>query len=230
MLAEKLNLTVVYGQADEHSDTVALCADSGGLSLTGCGMTLRGDFSRLLPRIKVNNLRGELIVRAAKIKCGDNIPTVVDATAGLGEDSFLLAASGFSVRLFEYNPIIAALLDDALHRSENIPELNEITRRMRFSQGDSLTELSRLGYRPDVILLDPMFPARQKSALVKKKFQLLQHLELPCTDETELMNAALSANPRKIVVKRPPNGPYLAGKKPSYSIEGKGIRYDCISL
>ena len=81
---------------------------------------------------------------------------------------------------------------------------------------------------PDIIFLDPMFPKRQKSALVKKKFQLLQQLEQPCADETELLRAAMGVHPRKIIIKRPLKGPYLAGVKPDYSISGKSIRYDCL--
>jgi 16S rRNA (guanine1516-N2)-methyltransferase len=65
---------------------------------------------------------------------------------------------------------------------------------------------------------------------VKKKFQVLHQLEQPCTDETELLDAAVSAGPRKIVIKRPLKGPYLAGRKPDYSLKGKAIRYDCIIL
>ena len=82
---------------------------------------------------------------------------------------------------------------------------------------------------PDVIYLDPMFPARQKSAAVKKKFQLLHHLEAPCANEEELLLAAIAANPRKVIIKRPIKGPLLAGIKPSYSISGKAVRYDCIT-
>ena len=78
----------------------------------------------------------------------------------------------------------------------------------------------------DVVLLDPMFPERRKSASVKKKFQLLHLLELPCADEEELLFAAFAARPRKVVVKRPPKGPYLAGVKPSYSLDSKAVRYD----
>jgi 16S rRNA (guanine1516-N2)-methyltransferase len=82
--------------------------------------------------------------------------------------------------------------------------------------------------RPDVIYLDPMFPERQKSGLIKKKFQLLQRLESPCADEEELLSAALAARPLRIVIKRPLKGPPLAGATPSYSLKGKAIRYDCI--
>ena len=82
----------------------------------------------------------------------------------------------------------------------------------------------------DVVYLDPMFPGRTKSAAVKKKFQLLHRLEMPCQDEKSLLDAALGARPRKIVIKRPIKGPYLAGVKPSYELCGKAVRYDCIVI
>ena len=88
--------------------------------------------------------------------------------------------------------------------------------------------LKGLSFHPDIVLLDPMFPGRQKSGLVKKKAQLLQKLEKPCEDEEGLLQAAVSAGPRKIVIKRPLKGPFLAGRKPDYSITGKTIRYDCL--
>ena len=74
-----------------------------------------------------------------------------------------------------------------------------------------------------------MFPEKRKSSLTKKKFQLIHELEKPCDDEEELLGAALSAHPRRIVIKRPLKGPYLAGIKPDYSIKGKTIRYDCLN-
>ena len=95
---------------------------------------------------------------------------------------------------------------------------------------DSLTALPQLTFQPDVVFLDPMFPSRQKSALIKKKFQLLQQLEQPCLDEEALLQAALAAGPRRIVIKRPLRGPFLAGRKPDYTIRGNSIRYDCLVL
>ena len=80
-----------------------------GLTLVGEGMELRGDFMRLLPRLRSDRVRSELLVKAARIK-GVEAPVVVDATAGLGEDSLLLAAAGFHVDLYERDAVIAALL------------------------------------------------------------------------------------------------------------------------
>jgi 16S rRNA (guanine1516-N2)-methyltransferase len=83
---------------------------------------------------------------------------------------------------------------------------------------------------PDVIYLDPMFPSRQKSALVKKKFQMLHKLEQPCEEGCKFLEAALDCKPRKIVIKRPIKGEFLGDRKPDYSISGKTIRYDCIVI
>ena len=164
------------------------------------------------------------------MKDAGSAPTAIDATAGLGEDALLLAAAGFSVQLYEYDPVIAALLRDALRRAAAVPELAAIVERMQLFEADSLVALPQLPEPPDLILLDPMFPARQKSALIKKKFQLLQQLERPCAEEDALVNAAIAAHPRKVVIKRPLKGPYLAGRKPSYSLTGKSIRFDCLVL
>ena len=201
--------------------------DADGLALAGGGMVLRADFSALLPRLRPDRLGRELLVRAARVR-GVEAPTAVDATAGLGEDSLLLAAAGFTVTMFEKDPVIAALLRDALERAAANPELAPGAARMTLVEGDSVAGLRDLGFSPDVVFLDPMFPERTKSAAVKKKFQLLHHLERPCDNEAELLGAALTAHPRKVVIKRPPRGPLLAGAKPSYQVAGKAVRYDVI--
>ena len=154
----------------------------------------------------------------------------LDATAGLGEDSLLLAAAGFHVRMYEKDPVIAALLEDAMNRAKELPELSAAVSRMELFKEDSISAMKNTDTSPDIILLDPMFPQRQKSALVGKKFQLIHILEKPCEDEKDLLDAAISAHPRKIIIKRPLKGSFLGGRKPDYSISGKAIRYDCIVL
>lgn len=201
-----------------------------GLTLTDGNLTMCGDLTTMLPRLRQHNLNSELIVKAAKIKALDRTPVAVDATAGMGEDSLLLAAYGYEVYLYEKDPVIASLLKDSVERASLIPELSDIVSRMHVMEGDSIEAMKSLEFRPDLILLDPMFPAREKSGLIKKKFQLLQQLERPCDNEKELLEAALLASPAKIIIKRPAKGPNLAGRKPSYSISGNSIRYDCIVL
>lgn len=200
-----------------------------GLALVGGGMELVPDFEDMLPRVRPGALQRELLVRAARCKGAQDAPFLaVDATAGLGEDAFLLAAAGFEVLLFERDPVIAALLSDALDRARDAPATAPVACRMRLAGFDSVEGLARLPRRPDVVYLDPMFPERRKSAAVKKKFQLLHHLERPCEDAATLMEAACAARPRKIVVKRPVKGPFLAEVKPSYQVVGKAVRYDVI--
>ena len=204
-----------------------------GLSLMRDGMELRPDFAEMLPRIKQGALQREMLVKAARVK-GVEAPRAVDATAGLGEDSLLLAAAGFTVTLCEADPVIAALLEDALARASAHEVLGPIVERMHLVAGDSRIALERAGAstgaQPDVVYLDPMFPGRTKSAAVKKKFQLIHGLERPTEplDEESLLQAALAAHPRKVVIKRPVKGPHLAGVKPSHAIAGKAVRYDCI--
>jgi 16S rRNA (guanine1516-N2)-methyltransferase len=231
-IAEHLGSRVELGaEPDRQNGAVALRLDGEGLALVGDGLTVRADLARMLPRLAPGKLGQELLVRAAKIKGAsrqDGPLTAVDATAGLGDDALLLAAAGFEVELFERDPVIAALLRDGLRRASREPRLAELVGRMRLHEADSVPGLAQLEGRPDVVLLDPMFPARTKSALVKKKFQLLHHLEEPCADEEALVQAALGAGPRKVVIKRTAKGPYLAGVKPAYSITGKAVRYDCL--
>ena len=226
----------------------------GRLTLTDGKLSLCADFSDSIRRIKPDNLSRELLVRAAKLKSKSKSksgggssnstattrPLAIDATAGFGEDSILLAAAGFEVVMYEYDAVIAALLEDALRRASESDndKLRAAVSHMKLINADSIEAMQHLQEkvdehlqkRPDVILLDPMFPAREKSALIKKKFQLLQRLEQPCTDEAALLNAALSAHPHKIVIKRPLKGACLAAHKPDYSIKGKAIRYDCIVM
>ena len=214
---------------DEKRDELTLVRDEEGLALVGEGQMLRGDFTRMLPRIKAGRLNSELLVKAAKIKKAEGELNAVDATAGLGEDSLLLAAAGFHVTLYERNPVVYELLKDALERAAQIPELAPVVARMTAVHADSVAGMASLETPPDVILLDPMFPARQKSALVKKKLQMIQKLEQPCDDEITLLLTAMEAKPKKLIVKRPPKGDYLAGLKPDHSIEGKAVRFDCFA-
>lgn len=229
-LAAHLGVPLITDIPDTEQAGLLLRMGADGLALTGGGLSLRADLTRMLPRLRPANLKQELLVKACKIKSCSVNKTVIDATAGLGEDSLLLAAAGFSVRLFESDPVIAALLRDALRRAGRLPELSDIVGRMCFAEADSLKMLPELPEAPAVVFLDPMFPERQKSALVKKKFQLLQQLERPCDDGEALLQAALAARPGRIVIKRPLKGPFLGGIRPGYSLAGKAIRYDCIVL
>ena len=207
---------------------LSLFKEDGALWLTDGNLRFCADLTAMIPRVKRGAVGTELVVRASRLKDMSGSPTLIDAAAGLGNDGLLLAAAGFKVTLCEYNPVIAELLTDSLRRAAEVPALASAVSNITVRTGDSIPFMKESGVRPDVIYLDPMFPESGKNALIKKKFQLLRQLELPCSNEEELLEAAIAAGPHKIVIKRPIKGPYLAGRKPSYSIEGKAVRYDCL--
>ena len=210
---------------ENPGDYLTVMFDSRGVSLAGFGLTYQGDFENMLHRVTNGRLQHEMLVRAAKSEKPGR--RAIDATAGMGEDAFLLAAQGYEVTLYEQNPVIAALLKDALRRARKNMILKEIAERMKLVEGNSVECMEKQLDPVDVIYLDPMFPARQKSGLINKKLQLIQKLEPPCSAETHLFDAAINANPSKIIVKRPLKSEFLAGRKPSYTLNGKAIRYDC---
>ncbi|SEA32363.1 16S rRNA (guanine1516-N2)-methyltransferase [Lachnospiraceae bacterium NK3A20] len=209
---------------------VSLIETPEGLALCGDGMMLREDFRDLWDRVRPGKWEHELLAKAAKRKGRVEGLRAIDCTAGLGEDSLILAAAGFTVELYEQDHVIAALLADAIRRGLEDENLAPIVARMHLHEGDSIAALSAMTPEeaPDVIYLDPMFPQRRKSALIGKKFQLLHHLEAPEQDEETMLEAVIALRPHKIVIKRPLKGPFLAGRKPQYSMKGKAIRYDCI--
>lgn len=213
---------------DKPGENLTVLFDAKGVSLNGYGLTYQGDFEGMLHRVSDGRLAHEMLVRAAKTTETDL--KGIDATAGMGEDAFLLASYGYDMTLYEQNPVVAVLLKDALRRAKKHPQLKEIAGRMKLVEGNSVEELKTRVDAVDLIYLDPMFPGRQKSGLINKKLQLIQKLEPPCSDEVELFETAIAANPSKIIVKRPLKSPFLAGKNPTYELKGKAIRYDCYAL
>ncbi len=211
-------------------NSLKLDRDEDGLFLTDGEKVLRGDFTRMLPRVRKGRWQHELLVKASRLKArGSNL--AIDATAGLGEDSILLAAAGYEVVMFEQDEMIAALLEDALERARKDEATYEIAGRMSLVKGNSIDGmLTYKGDKPDIIYLDPMFPARNKSGLIKKKFQLIQRLEKPGQEEEALLDAALKLRPSRVIIKRPAKGPYIADKKADFSYTGGQVRYDCFSF
>ena len=212
---------------NKPGDYLTVLFDSKGVSLSGFGLSYQGDFENMLHRVTNGRLQHEMLAKAVKTD-QENLKAI-DATAGMGEDSLLLAACGYQVTLYEQNPVIAILLKDALRRAKKNTVLKDIVSRMQLVEGDCIEHLNKRLDPVDVIYLDPMFPGRQKSGLINKKLQLIQKLEPPCSKETALFDAAMAAQPSKIIVKRPLKSPYLDERVPSYSLKGKAIRYDCYS-
>ncbi len=183
------------------------------------------DFTQESTRSRICALHKELLVQAIKIK--KRLPQrIIDATGGLGRDGFLLAAAGCQVHIFERNPYIGALLRDGLERAATDKELSDICRRITLHQADAVSQMKNLKLFPAVIYLDRMFTKRKKSAKVKQNLQALQQLEGKSGDNKQLLLSAWQASPKKIVVKRPAKSKPLCNLPPSYSLEGKAVRFD----
>lgn len=186
-------------------------------------------------RRKFGGGKGQMIAKAVGVKAGV-YPRVLDATAGLGKDAFVLATLGCQVQLLERSPIVHALLADGLARAHDYmgddPELPQIISRMELLEVDSQDYLLQIPdeQRPDVIYLDPMFPERQKSADVKKEMAAFHHVVGKDEDADSLLEKALAKANYRVVVKRPRKAPFIANKTPSFQLEGKSSRYDIYTL
>jgi 16S rRNA (guanine1516-N2)-methyltransferase len=166
--------------------------------------------------------------------------SVVDATAGLAADSFVMACLGANVLMLERSPVLALMITEGLHRAsqsaaDDDQELANIIQRMQFLHVDAFDWLKKQeNDSQGVVYLDPMFPERKKKAAVKKEMQLLQSLLEPSleqeplreSEERDLLEQAIRTSYHRTVVKRPRNAPVLGGQKPGYSLEGKSTRFD----
>ncbi|WP_420797642.1 class I SAM-dependent methyltransferase [Candidatus Sororendozoicomonas aggregata] len=176
--------------------------------------------------------KGQDIAKAVGLNKGVT-PRVLDATGGLGRDAFVLATLGCQVTLLERSPIIGALLEDGLKRAALCGDVADIISRMGLIQGDAVGTMTAMldEQKPyDVVYLDPMFPHRDKSALVKKEMQLFHSLIGDDKDANALLPPALALATHRVVIKRPRKAPFLADASPTYSLEGKTCRYDIHSL
>lgn len=177
-------------------------------------------------RRKFGGGKGQAIAKAVGLKPGV-APTVVDGTAGLGRDAFVLASLGCKVTMLERSPIVAALLEDGLVRAKQDSEIGDwIEERLQLVHASSLSELEFLNIHPDVVYLDPMYPHKKKSALVKKEMRVFQSLVGADLDADGLFAPAMKVAAKRVVVKRPDYAEYLAEAKPSMAIETKKNRFD----
>ncbi|MFV8783688.1 class I SAM-dependent methyltransferase [Microbulbifer sp. SA54] len=183
-------------------------------------------------RRKYGGGKGQQIAKAVGVR-GGFYPQVLDATAGLGRDAFVLASVGCEVRLLERNPVVYALLADGVKRLQEAaatdPELALIASRMILEDRVDSAQ-AWLAAQPQeslpVVFLDPMFPSREKSAKVKKEMAAFHQLVGSDEDANGLLAPARAACYYRTVVKRPRLAPFLAEEKPNLSLEGKSGRFD----
>lgn len=234
-LADRLHLAV--SAPDQADAALLLQVASDGLSLRatepGAPGAVRVDFveGAMAHRRQFGGGAGQMVARAVGLR-GAIRPYVLDATAGLGRDAFVLASLGCEVVMLERQPVIAALLEDGLTRARAAGgEAAEIATRMRLVQADAINAMHGwAGPVPQVIHLDPMFPHRDKSALVKKEMRLFRPLAGDDLDAPRLLSEALALASHRVAVKRPRKAPAIDGPEPNAKLEGQASRYDIYGL
>ena len=153
---------------------------------------------------------------------------VIDATAGLGGDTGVLAALGWRVLAIERDPRLFKLLEQAHGRIQ----ASRLQERISLLEGDAVERLASLppAFRsPAAIILDPMYPPRRKSsALPSKGMQALRLLHGDTVERSSesLLLAAFAAAPSRVILKRPPEAPPSTVRPPTFSVGSKLVRWD----
>jgi len=187
------------------------------------GLPVFADLAKLDTRSPAGRTLRQPLARALGLKRRSDLPLqVIDATAGWGEDTWLIASIGCNVSAIERNCVVAAMLRDALARAAVTDQATAA--RISVLAGDAASVLRTGGARPDIVYLDPMYPTGRKTA-ERKAMKVLRALVGADDDATELLTAALAVAKRRVVVKRPLRAEPL-GEKPTHSHRGKALRYD----
>jgi len=178
-------------------------------------------------RAEKASLRKETVGRAMGCHPREN-PVIIDTTAGLGRDSYILATLGFQPIMLERSALLYVLLKDAMQRAAASPQTAAVIERMHLIQADAIDWLNHRAYprQPDIIYLDPMFPERKKSASVKKEMVILQEILGKDEDCARLLQTALQHAKKRVVVKRPRTAANIGDLAPNFEITGKSSRFD----
>ena len=179
----------------------------------------------ILHRLKYGKGRGQNLAKAVGFKFNKN-RTIIDATAGLGYDAFILASLGANVTLIERSEKIYDLLKTAISEAQLYGgEISKIVNRMELLFGDSKDILPNIA--PEVVFIDTMYKERKKSALVKSDMRLVREIVGSDSDHVDLINVALKNASKRVVIKQPRYAGALDNIKGcSHQILGKTIRYD----
>jgi 16S rRNA (guanine1516-N2)-methyltransferase len=229
LLAEKLHLLTVDSDSDFPGYRLTLTTDRIELrpppAYGFSALDVSFNEGHAAHRLRFGGGRGQSIARACGLKSG-NTPTVLDLTAGLGRDAFVLASLGCDVTMVERDPVIAVLLEDGLRRAGADAEIGAWVReRLHLVQSDAQAYLATDPV-VDVIYLDPMFPERRKSAQVKKEMQIFHDIVGDDEDAAAVLETARDIARQRVVVKRPRLAEALGGQKPPSCVTGKTTRYD----
>ena len=180
-------------------------------------------------RLKFGGGRSQALSKACGLSKGET-PSIVDATAGLGRDSFLLASLGAEVTLVERSEHMHKLLEEGIARARDVGyPFSDIMSRMTLIHGDARDVLPALA--PDVVLVDPMHPPRGNSALVKIEMRQLRDIVGADPDAFEVMKVALFVAKKRVVLKWPLRADTMPDLKAySHQILGKSTRFDVFMI
>jgi 16S rRNA (guanine1516-N2)-methyltransferase len=230
-LAQRLGVQQV-GLGDAIRKPLMLAVRDEGIELREAGMKPGHGFMVDLTRLDLRTGSGGLSRKQPIAKAfGSKVRSIVDATAGTGQDAALLAALGYDVIAIERSPVLHAMLEDGLAKAMKDEGFQRaIGGRLRLVEGDSRNVLAAMTPLPDAVYIDPMYPPKKRaSALPRKEIQMLRKLVGDDPDAAELFATARQTAQQRVVVKRPMHAPSL-GEVPSLCFEGKLVRYDVYVL
>jgi len=180
-------------------------------------------------RLRFGGGRGQDIAKAMGLRAGKT-PKIIDATAGLGRDAFLLASLGAEVTLIERSEKMHDLLHKGMARAAaEGGDYADIIARMTLLKGDAKVLLPDLN--AEAILIDPMHPPRKNSALVKRELRQVREIVGTDEDAADLLSVALENASKRVVLKWPAKADAIVGiRSCSHQIIGKSTRYDVFMI
>lgn len=233
-------------------DPILLLDEKNKLSWLSGGLSVAPEWDKLRRRVVSAGRKSELLLQAAKVTADSY---VIDATAGFGHDSLILASTGAQVIMLEQQPLMALLLLAEQQRMSAEPNWQKLMARLTIINADAYRYLSIQNAiinnankhetinnkMVDVIYLDPMFPedsyqdsSTGKGAKVGKQMQALHQLVYPPTldQERQLLHSAQAVVAQnhgvsgRVIVKRPQQAPFLANESPDESWHNAAVRFD----
>ena len=245
LFTEKLTQKRRQQLSQTATQSILLLDEKNKLSWLSDGLSVAPEWDKLQRRVVSAGRKSELLLQAAKITSDS---TVIDATAGFGHDSLILASTGAQVIMLEQQPLMALLLLAEQLRMNTLPNWQKLMSRLQIINTDALSYFAMLQAEAiddpkaiDVVYLDPMFPEDSyqdsktgKGAKVGKHMQALHQLACPPTPEEEMQllqcaQAVVSQSAQtsgRVIVKRPQFAPQLAHQSASESWHNEAVRFD----
>ena len=223
---QKITSKVTQKWLKSVDDNSVLIDEVGDVFVIAAGMKVSPNWQSLQQRVVKAGKKTELLLKAMQLQAN---MTVIDATAGFGHDSLILASTGASVTLLEQQPLMFLLLQLEQQKMAQQRNWQKLMSRLTIYHGDAIELLARLP-KVDRVYLDPMFPADSYKSAVNKHMQMLHTVTTPpsIAQSQQLLWAALAQiTPHgMVVVKRPKSAPFLANKSPNLSLSNDIVRFD----